>query len=108
MQGTWSDGKDINADIAALVQDGLTERVQKALDTVRVIGNKAVHPGTLDFRDEPAIAGALVSPAVRLTLPGRRDRQPPHHPMLLDQLRYQPGRFRLLDEVVQELRGRGM
>jgi hypothetical protein len=33
--------------------------VQKALDTVRVIGNDAVHPGTIDLRDDPATATAL-------------------------------------------------
>ena len=52
-------GKDINADIAALVQKGLPQSVQKALDTVRVVGNEAVHPGTLDLKDDAGIAGAL-------------------------------------------------
>jgi len=44
-------GKDINADIASLVAKGLNPLVQKALDVVRVIGNEAVHPGTIDLRD---------------------------------------------------------
>jgi hypothetical protein len=52
-------GKNIDQDIAALVRKGLNERVQKALDTVRVIGNEAVHPGTIDLRDDPALAGTL-------------------------------------------------
>ena len=52
-------GKNINADIAALVAKGLPPRVQEALDSVRVIGNEAVHPGTLDLRDNRAVAGAL-------------------------------------------------
>lgn len=35
-------GKDINADIANLVKKGLRQSIQKALDTVRVIGNESV------------------------------------------------------------------
>jgi uncharacterized protein with PIN domain len=42
---------DINTQIATLVQRGLPQRIQKALDAVRVIGNEAVHPGTLDMSD---------------------------------------------------------
>ena len=30
--------------------------VQRALDIVRVVGNNAVHPGVIDFRDNPEIA----------------------------------------------------
>jgi hypothetical protein len=41
----------IDKQIAALVANGLSSKIQKALDTVRVIGNEAVHPGTLDVDD---------------------------------------------------------
>jgi hypothetical protein len=54
-------GKDINGDIAALVQKGLNPKIQKSLDIVRVIGNEAVHPGELDLRDQPATATQLCS-----------------------------------------------
>lgn len=45
-------GKDVNADIAALVKKGLNPKIQKSLDIVRVIGNEAVHPGQIDLRDQ--------------------------------------------------------
>ncbi len=52
-------GKNINADIASLVKKGLNPIVQKSLDVVRVVGNEAVHPGTIDLNDEPDTAIAL-------------------------------------------------
>ena len=52
-------GKNIDEDIASLVAKGLNPLVQKALDVVRVIGNEAVHPGTLDFRDDQDTAQRL-------------------------------------------------
>lgn len=45
-------GKNIDDDIASLVSKGLNPLVQKALDVVRVIGNEAVHPGTIDLKDD--------------------------------------------------------
>ncbi len=52
-------GENINADIAALVANGLHPMLQKALDTVRVVGNDAVHPGQIDLRDDRATAESL-------------------------------------------------
>jgi hypothetical protein len=54
-------GKDVNADIAALVKKGLNPKIQKSLDIVRVIGNEAVHPGQIDLRDQPTTATQLCS-----------------------------------------------
>lgn len=52
-------GKNINADIGALVSEGLPKRVQQALDTLRVTGNNAVHPGQIDLTDNRDTAVAL-------------------------------------------------
>lgn len=54
-----AEGNDINQQIAFLVSKGLPEEVQQALDTVRVIGNEAVHPGQLDLRDDRETATKL-------------------------------------------------
>lgn len=52
-------GKSIDADIAALVKAGLDQRIQQALDAVRVIGNESVHPGSLDMKDDRDTASEL-------------------------------------------------
>lgn len=52
-------GKNINADIASLVKNGLPVRIQQALDYVRVIGNNSVHPGQIDLKDNIEIANNL-------------------------------------------------
>ena len=50
------DGKDLNENIGNLVAAGLDQKVQRALDLVRVIGNNAVHPGVIDLKDDKATA----------------------------------------------------
>jgi Domain of unknown function (DUF4145) len=52
-------GKNIDDDIASLVKKGLSPLVQQSLDAVRVIGNEAVHPGTLDLKDDRDTATRL-------------------------------------------------
>ncbi|MCG8029937.1 MAG: DUF4145 domain-containing protein [Candidatus Thiodiazotropha taylori] len=52
-------GKNINDDIAALVKTGLPLKIQQALDVVRVVGNNAVHPGSLDMKDNIETANQL-------------------------------------------------
>jgi hypothetical protein len=58
-QALGEPGKNLNTDIAALVRQGLLPGVQQALDSLRVIGNNAVHPGQLDLRDDVDTATAL-------------------------------------------------
>lgn len=52
-------GKNINDDIESLVKKGLPQTMQQALDSVRVIGNNAVHPGTIDLNDNIEVSYAL-------------------------------------------------
>lgn len=52
-------GKNLNADIGSLVKKGLDPRVKRSLDTVRVIGNKSVHPGQVELKDDRETASKL-------------------------------------------------
>lgn len=50
---------DLDKMVARLVKDGLPKSIQQALDSLRVIGNESVHPGTLDLRDDTTTATKL-------------------------------------------------
>lgn len=53
--------RDINKNIGALVAKGLPQSVQKALDIVRVVGNRVLHPGQIVFDvDDNATATMLM------------------------------------------------
>lgn len=55
-----ADENTIDQMIAQLVrEDKISLPVQKAMDSLRVIGNESVHPGTLDIRDNDAMAHSL-------------------------------------------------
>ena len=52
---------ELNEKIKKLVERGLDERIQKALDAVRVIGGEAVHPLKMDLKDDSKTASSLFS-----------------------------------------------
>lgn len=54
-------GKNIDSDIKSLVAKGLDPHLQEAFDIVRVLGNEAVHPGTMDLRDDTETAAELIN-----------------------------------------------
>ena len=56
-----AEGKSIHNDIIALSQKGLPEGVLEAMDSVRIIGNEAVHPGEIDLRDDVETATEMFS-----------------------------------------------
>ena len=51
--------RSLDKNIGTLVAEGLDKKVQRALDIVRVVGNSAVHPGTLDVKDDIITARTL-------------------------------------------------
>src|SRR5262245_61381197 len=51
--------ENLNEAIKSLGREGLNPKVQKALDTIRVVGNNAVHPGEITFGDTKETAAAL-------------------------------------------------
>ena len=53
------DGDNLNKAIGNLVKKGLSERIQRSLDIVRVIGNNAVHPGQIVIEDNTEVAMSL-------------------------------------------------
>lgn len=56
----FSNKNNLNTRIADMVSKGLSPMVQQALDAVRVIGNNAVHPGTIDLSDDSKLALSLL------------------------------------------------
>ena len=50
---------DVNTNIGLLVKAGLPPQIQQALDIVRVVGNKSVHPGELSVEDVASVAARL-------------------------------------------------
>jgi hypothetical protein len=50
---------NLNKAVGELVKLGLPTQIQQAMDTVRLIGNEAVHPGTINVNDNPEIAMSL-------------------------------------------------
>ena len=52
-------GTSLNDAVAELVKRGLSPQIQQVMDTVRLIGNEAAHPGTMDLNDDPAITNSL-------------------------------------------------
>jgi hypothetical protein len=53
-------GRNINDDVKSLVASGqLRPMITQAMDTVRIAGNEAVHPGELNLDDDPELVQSL-------------------------------------------------
>ena len=50
---------NLNDNIATLIREGLPKEIGQALDTVRVIGNEAVHIGEMNLKDDKETAVKL-------------------------------------------------
>ena len=55
-----AEGKDLNNKIGSLVSKGMPIEIQQMLDSVRVIGNNAVHPGQINIKDNKELALSLL------------------------------------------------
>ncbi len=54
-------GKTLQENIDFLVKEKeLPRRVEKAMDAVRIIGNEAVHPGTIDLQDNNEVVATML------------------------------------------------
>lgn len=51
--------KKIDGAIKKLVENGLPATLQKAMDTVRIVGDEAVHPGEINIDDNKDLAIAM-------------------------------------------------
>ena len=60
-EGLGAKGDSLNDYITKWAATGLDPRVEKALDSVRVVGNHAVHPGRIDLGDARATVETLFS-----------------------------------------------
>lgn len=56
-----AEGKDLNNKIGYLVRQGMPIEIQQMLDSVRVVGNNAVHPGQIDLKDNKELAASLLT-----------------------------------------------
>lgn len=54
-----SSSTNLNQAVHELVLMGLSVQIQQAMDTVRLIGNEAVHPGSIDVNDDPQMVQLL-------------------------------------------------
>lgn len=53
------ENKKIDGAIKKLVEKGLPNSLQKAMDTIRIVGDEAVHPGEIDLNDNKELAIAM-------------------------------------------------
>lgn len=60
LAGVDEKGK-IDSAIKKLVENGLPSKLQKAMDTVRIVGDEAVHPGEIMIDDNKQLAVAMFS-----------------------------------------------
>ena len=56
----FSSESSLDRRIADLVSKGLSSKLQKAFDIVRIVGNNAVHPGEIDLKDNQEMAKSLL------------------------------------------------